>query len=150
MVEFTRRTFMLSGLATATIGSIATMYAVNDAEDFIVRVVRRHLPDLDISQADMATFAADFLLYETRLTSDARLRLAMKFHQVLFSDVVRRFMPDIYVRRLEKAERIILTKFILSTNFFVRDQAAGTKVQYIAFADPYRSGCGNPFARFDS
>lgn len=53
------------------------------------------------------------------------------------------------IRRRKKASSRVVTKFLLSTDFFENGAKERTLSKYKGYYDPYVSVCGNPFTRED-
>lgn len=141
-MRITRRQWLLGTAAVAVAGAgIPALAAGNWQEGVIARIVRTHVPDAQLSDADMTAFARAFL--DNRGISDALLAARAVLGPV------RTMLPQAVAGRLHKLDSVTINMFLLATDYF--DPARGDgPVALIAYPDPYGgSGCANPLARFD-
>lgn len=56
---------------------------------------------------------------------------------------------EVFTDRLPifRFERFVISAFLLSTNFFREGADVKKPLRYVAYNDPYKIGCANPFAR---
>lgn len=151
-VDRSRRLFLGSGLAAGAIvlfGGASWLFRSND--DLVVSVVRRHLPDTNLSESLIRTFAADFFAYNRQIR-----KYLMALHglrivgPIVFSPSFQSVIPGRQAQLLAEFEREIVTRFLFSTDFFERGARGWEGVTYNGFYDPYLRPCSNPLARFDS
>lgn len=139
MRTISRRTFLGGGLLAAA-GLITLWVTRSNQEDLVVRILRRNLAYLTISDADLRRFAADFVA-DQDLMQTPKLRIAGLFNP-LYSMV-----PDDTLDSIPAAqniEDIVTTQFLLSSDFFWNSEDESQSVNYIAYYEPGRVACLNP------
>jgi hypothetical protein len=138
-----RRTLLIGGLAGVTTlalgGALTGIRYANGRAAWIADVVRRNLPGVVIDQGSIVSFAQHVLA--SGLLDSGKLRLAL-FVDTMIPALSRRIAPA--RERLEDVERLILTEFLMGSNFF---RVADPKLQKIIYSGKI-SACGNPFATF--
>jgi hypothetical protein len=134
----TRRHFLATALAGA-LGLMGWYTYEHDFETLITQVLRTRLYFLDLEEADMGKFADDFRSDTGTYGLRGRL-LALAYpisHHANFLDVAD--------AGEEQFEDRVVSRFLLSTDFFTNGADESRAVRYVA----YYTACGNPFARFD-
>ena len=146
-MRITRRSllFSLVGLLAVGAGGASGSYVVNTPEALVAMIIRRRLPDIAIEDDVLAEFARRYLAFDKQIPGHL-LALLRIVSPVVFSDWLGFLIPGRARDMAEKLERRILTRFLLSTDFFDPDREKDAPVNYIAFADPWGVGCANPFA----
>ncbi len=137
-----------AGAFTAFAGIGGAIIAQRDGAGLVEYVVRKHLGDIPADDETIRTFARDFMAEEQDLTRYREFSMIAHFREVFMSDLLRPIMPNGPKKKLEKMERRIFTDFLLSTDFFYREDDTAP-VHYVALANPHTAGCANPLARFD-
>jgi hypothetical protein len=133
-----RRALLIGGLAGSALllgGSIAGIRYASGATAWIADVVRRNLPGVFIDEASLATFVQQVL--ESGLLDSPKARLAVLADTTI---PALRCIPPAR-ERMERLERLILTEFLIGSNFFRGD----TTSQPIVYSGKIPA-CGNPFA----
>jgi hypothetical protein len=57
-------------------------------------------------------------------------------------------LKSVRKNEIDTFEYRLVSKFLLSTDFFSKGADENQPVKYIAYNNPYRVGCLNPMARF--
>lgn len=140
----TRRKFIGLGLG-ALVGAtaITTVYKwyFGDPQSVIVAILNRRLGLLKVDRRSFKLFAVDYLNFR----HDYRRQLSA---MSIVSWPLRYISPygllpmGASLRRLEDN---IVSKYLLSTDFFQNGSTSNMPVQYLSFYDPYVSICRNPF-----
>lgn len=141
-MRITRRQWLIGAAATVTVGglSVPALAASTWREGVIARIVRTHVPDAQVSEADMTAFARAYLANRRIPDSTLAARAVL--------GPVRGMLPQAMAGRLHKLDNQTVNMFLLATDYFQPDRPPGT-VSYLAYPDPYGQGCANPLARFD-
>jgi hypothetical protein len=127
----------VAGVAALALGgSLAGIRYAGGRAAWIADVVHRNLPGVLIDEASIATFVQD-VLASGLLDSDKR-RLAILADTTI--PALRRLAPA--RERIEWLERLVLTEFLVGSNFF---RVADPKTQTIVYSGK-TPACGNPFA----
>jgi hypothetical protein len=145
------RRLFLAGSVTAgalvLFGGASWVYRSRD--DLIAFVIRRHLPDNDLSEGLIRTFAADFLANNERIQRNAMAVHGLRVvGPMVFSSSFQEIIPEKLASHLKKFERYVVSDFLLSTDFFQRGARSWRGVTYQGLYDPYLHPCANPLARF--
>ena len=139
-----RRRFLLLGAGSAVV--IATGYGVarryrGDPASVIVAILERRVGYLQVDRASFARFAVDYL--ESRKEYKGELgQLA------LFSLPYRYFTPYPFLKQghsLRRLEANVVSRYLLSTDFFEHGADESRPIVYVEFHDPYSIACRNPF-----
>lgn len=141
-MKITRRQFIAGtalGSLVAALSGTATGSAIAGPAPFIAATVRRHFGDYRITEWAIRTFATD---YAATLEGRRRLKYALLATPQIVPGL-RHLSPGPVTRRLEAAEREIVTAFVLATNISAPGFSRETPVVYAGY-DPLRV-C-NPFA----
>ena len=137
-----RRALLLGSGCLALLGVSSFRYLHASDEDAIVAVLRRCLGYLRLDDDGVRRFAHDYAA--AHLISTAKLR-ALDAVGPLYSHLPfnsRTLLP----RDMRRGEERVVTKFLLSSDFFAHGADMTRTVRYVGLFDPLR-GCGNPFAR---
>jgi len=112
----------------------------------IFAVFEKRLSYLKWDKAQIMSFIKDFITH-TRNKGYLKKVRSLSFFYPLYahSNLLERTS---LASKLHNFEERIITKFLLSTNFF-REGADETKpVTYLSYYDPYKMPCQNPFAQW--
>lgn len=141
--RWTRRGFLalLAGGLAAAFAAIAWRGA--EAPDLIVAILRRRLGFLKVEDGVFESFSLAYL--EARSEHRGQLaRLALLAGPLRFVTPYR-FLPMGHpLRRLEDN---VVTRFLMSTDFFQHGADESRPVRYLAFHDPPTTACQNFVAR---
>ena len=141
-----RRRLLLGGLGVAGVAGLGMWAFGRQAlEAEIVSVLRRRLGYLQLDVGGLRAFATDQAQkIVAKRVSMNRLRYHLASN---FDSGYKRFLRSTDTRsRIERSEDILVTTYLLSTDFFVHGADESRTVQYLGYYDPMRA-CGNPFAR---
>ena len=133
----TRRRIMVGavGIVTAGVAGAVGVAVGGDGYGFIGAILRRNLPGVSLSDAEIGKFVEaywpEFIAPPSRRDAALR-RLAVLAHTTGFEIMIS-----------EETERQILTEFLIGSNFF---QLSDPKSTVIEFRDLARV-CPNPFYR---
>jgi hypothetical protein len=109
----------------------------------IAAILERRLGYLQVDKASFARFAADYV--ETRKEYQRELSLL-----AMFSLPYRYVTPYPWLKSghsLRRLEDNVVSRYLLSTDFFAHGGDESRRVEYIEFHDPYSITCRNPFAQ---
>jgi hypothetical protein len=139
-----RRGFLVLGAGSAVV--IATGYGVTrwyrgDPASVIVAILERRVGYLKVDRASFQHFAIDYL--ESRKEYKRELAL-----MALFSLPYRYVTPYPFLKQgnsLRRLESNVVSRYLLSTDFFEHGADESRPVSYVEFYDPYGTACRNPF-----
>ncbi len=137
-MRVSRRQLLLGTAAGAL--TISFLGARAWQENVITKIVRTHVRDVRVSQADVEAFARELLAHW-------RAPDGLLAAQALPAPL-RVLLPGAIVGRLRKLESRVVGLFLMGTDYYHPDRRSET-VSFIALPDPYAGGCANPLARFD-
>lgn len=138
-----RRRLFLGSIVGAGVAATAVGFAVLplSPELRLKQLLRSRLSYLtfsdDVVDAFMRDFSADSPDRFAHLRSTAYVGQKALYSQ----DLVTSGLP------IFRFERFVISAFLLSTDFFRRGAQTDTPLRYVAYNDPYKVGCANPFAR---
>lgn len=128
----------VSGAAAAGMGA-HTLMTIGPARSYIADIIRRRVPQIDVSADTIALFAQDLLE-----AGDITLReRVVSYGGGLAASVLR--AAD--VQPVETYERRIVTTFLINSDFFDENREPSRSVQYFGLSDTVCS-FANPFAQF--
>ena len=137
-----RRNFLAAGfaglVAIAAGGSFAGHRYATGRAGWIEEVVRRNLPGVRLDEPSLAAFVRDVL--RSDLLTPRKVRLIVLADSTLPA-LARRVPPA--RERIERLERLVLSEFLIGSNFF---RVADARSATIFYAGKFPA-CGNPFAR---
>lgn len=107
----------------------------------VAAIVRAHVPDARVGDANMAAFAREFL---ARTPGSVDGLLAAR---TLLAPV-RGTLPRAIEGRLRKLETRVVGLFLMASDYYHPDRRSEV-VTFVAYPDPYTASCSNPLARFD-
>lgn len=135
-------------LAGASVAALSVPYVgfklvFGSPEDIVVAVLRRRLSHLRIDQNSLAPFAAAYVAFKAQ--HEARLKLlsviALPYR---FVSLYGLFPTGHPMRRLEDS---MVSKYLLSTDFFEHGADEARLLRYVAFYDSATTPCRNYVAR---
>jgi hypothetical protein len=145
-----RRGFLGAGAGVAVLAAMAGGWAIMGHSDaqFIRDCIKHRLGYLDIAPGAVEAYAADVLKTDALKgpwTAANKFKMLSKIGYATANDlaVLTRRFGSLGIDFL--SERIA-TQFLLSSDFFQNGMHLDRPVQYVAYADPYLRGCGNPVA----
>jgi len=140
-----RRRFLLIGAGSA-VGLVTTLgvgrWYRGDPPSVIAAILERRLGYLQVDKASFARFAVDYV--ETRKEYQRELSLL-----AMLSLPYRYVTPYPWLKSghsLRRLEDNVVSRYLLSTDFFAHGADEARPVAYIEFHDPYSIACRNPFA----
>jgi len=136
-----RRQFFFGAAAAAGSLAVSALGVRAWQESAIANIVRTHVPDVRVNAADMELFKKEVLAHEHDLNSTLLLARGLP-------PPLRNLLPQAVRAQIAEAEGRIAANFLIGTDYFHPDRKSET-VSFIAYPDPYGSGCANPLARFD-
>jgi hypothetical protein len=135
-----RRQFIFGAAAAGSL-AVSALGVRIWRESTVANIVRTRVPDARVSAADMELFEKEVMAHEHVL--NRTLLVARGLPAPL-----RNLLPQAVRAQLDKVESRIAANFLMGTDYFHPDRKSET-VSFIAYPDPYGSGCANPLARFD-
>jgi hypothetical protein len=147
--RLTRRSLLAGGVGAVAAGLAAGGYEWRklrrpSAAD-IVEFIQRRLGDRNLDLEGVDRFAREYVgRYGAAGMSTHHKRT---LGGLLGIDAVRRRLPALREQEILEFERKMISLYLRSTDYF--HTPPGTRVRYVAFAEPYSAFCANPFARFD-
>lgn len=140
-MALSRRQLIAAGGAGATAVLIYALYpGAHKDRDFVMSVVRHNLAYLSFGETMLQQFADDFVLHET-LPDPGSLMLGATLTRLAVSPIRH------YRERFERFERRVVSRFLLSTDFFQNGRRIDELLTYNGLADPYETLCSNVIAR---
>lgn len=147
--QISRRNLLLAAAGTAVMGAatLGITYAVNSPRKVIEGIVRKNLPGLKISDADIQQFVSDFIAADTNTSTVemSGLRVIGPFANI---PPFRWMLPGGIKHGIAKFERRVMTEFALGTDMFETYAKDESLVTYVGLYDPYTMTCANPLPRF--
>ncbi len=142
-MKLTRRKFLALGLSTGLVAAYS-VYKLQwgDGTDVIVAILQRRVGYLRVDPGTFQTFAAEYMDYRKSHRRNL-VRLS------LLSLPLRLFTPYAWVKQghaLRRLEDNVVSLYLLSTDFFHHGADEGREVSYVAYYDPAKTPCRNPFA----
>jgi hypothetical protein len=142
-----RRKFLLGGLGVVGLTGLGIWgFGRFGIESVIVSVLRRRLDYLQLDEAGLHAFAKD----QTTKIINKRVSMGRLRYHVLSavgSSFQRYQRSTVQRSRIEQGEDLLVSTYLLSSDFFTHGSDETRTVGYVAYYDPMRP-CGNPFARF--
>jgi len=147
--KISRRTFILSTMVSSISLCIGGWWFFKvrhqDTTDIVIAIVQKNLSYLIINNKDLIAFAEDFQKF---IHPNVQHRISWLglltplYHQF---DV---FKYTAYVDIFEELEKIVIFKFLMSSDFFLYNADTTRPIKYLRLYDPYDTFCTNPFAEF--
>lgn len=146
MAKLSRRAFVAS-----LVGGIAVLVAAPYAfyhwrygkpSKIVLAILRRRVGYLKCEAGSFERFAREYMDYKAEHAAQlARLSVIALPYTYL---TLYRWLPMGHpLRRLEDN---VVTKYLLSTDFFFHDADESREVRYLSFYEPQLATCRNPFA----
>lgn len=140
----TRRKFI--GLGIGIVGGAAALttaykWYFGEPQSVIIAILNRRLALLNIDRDSFYLFAADYLAFR----KDYRKQLSA---MSVVSWPLRYVSPYELLpmgASLRRLEDNVVSKYLLSTDFFQNGAESKRPIKYFSFYDPYVSICRNPF-----
>ena len=116
----------------------------NRYKDLIVEILQDNLTYLNLEGIDLYAFAEDFI--------NDRGTYGVRGHFLALAYPVIRHASFLNIERaqVERFEYRVVSRFLLSTDFFANGAIEALPIRYVAFSNPYRRPCANPFAEITS
>jgi hypothetical protein len=134
---FTRRRLMVGaiGIVAAGVAGAVGVAVSGHGHGFIGAILRRNLPGVSLSDAEIGKFVDAYWPEFIRPPSrrDAVLRRGAVLAQAIGSEIMIS----------EETEREILTEFLIGSNFFQMSDPRSTAIEFLGLARV----CPNPFYR---
>jgi hypothetical protein len=112
------------------------------ATKIIVAILKRRVGYLKTEPGSFERFAGEYVTYKKGYASQLRKLSAVAFPLTYVT--LYRWLPMGHpLRRLEDN---VVTKYLLSTDFFFHGADESKEVKYLTFYDPSTALCRNPFA----
>jgi hypothetical protein len=137
-----RRRFLLGGgaivVAVGVGGKLSFDYWTGRVA-WVEKVLRRHLPGIALDEDSLPLFFRD--VRAKGILGSPKLRLAVLIDQTV--PVASNWVVKLR-HAVERQERLVLTEFLLGSNFFRAEDPTRETITYFGRA----TACGNPFAAF--
>jgi len=146
MAVLSRRAFL-----TSLVGGIAVLVAAPYAfyqwrygkpTKIIIAILRRRVGYLKCESGSFERFASEYIDYKTEHAAQLA-RLSVVALPYAYATLYRWLPMGHPLRRLEDN---VVTKYLLSTDFFFHDADESREVRYLSFYEPHLAPCRNPFA----
>lgn len=144
--KLSRRAF-LTGAVAGLIVVAAVPYAWyhlrhGKATRIVLAVLKRRLGYLKVEPGSFERFAAEYVEYKQSHAKQLARLSAVAFPLTYVT--LYRWLPMGHpLRRLEDN---VVTKYLLSTDFFFHGADESRELKYLSFYDPAAAACRNPFA----
>jgi hypothetical protein len=140
--RISRRTFL--GAALAGFLGLAGLYAYEeDYRQLIVSIIRNKLSYLNLQEVDLYAFADEYTA--DKGAYGVRGRLFALAYPIIEHAGFLNPKPE----ATEMFENRVVSRFLLSTDFFWNESGDSRALRYRVYNNPHRVPCGNPFARFE-
>ncbi len=146
---FNRRNVLIGGAGVAGLGAlgIGGSFLFYSPARLVERIVRTHLPGLDITEEDMARFVADVIAADTDTSGTEWIALRL-LGPYANSPPFRWMAPGFISRRLKNYERRVMNEFMMGSDFFDTYAQGNPKVTYAGLYSVYEAPCADPLPRF--
>lgn len=134
-------TYSLASLGSISLIGLGAWHCANEHE-VVVSILKRRLSPLNIEETDYITFAKEYV--EIKLQYKKQLKILSTFSTLY--EYVTPYNLLTMGHPLQRLEDNIITKFLLSTDFFNHNADKGRKIKYLGFYDPYKQPCRQFFA----
>jgi len=146
MTKLSRRSFMIraaAGLAVLVGGSYAIyQLKYGKAANVVIAILKRRVGYLKTEPGSFERFAADYLEYKRAHVKQLAKLSAAALPLTYFT--LYRWLPMGHpLRRLEDN---VVSKYLLSTDFFFHGADESRQVSYLSFYEPSKVACRNPFS----
>lgn len=120
----------------------------NDVHSYVQSIIYRNIPDIIFDGNDL-----DQLVEDIARMNEGNFLSYDWFKGVIGKTVNSNFvtsMQNPVVRHIVAGyEYPIMVAFFMASDFFPLGYLKGRRISFVRSSDPYRSICGNPFAKFD-
>lgn len=143
-MKVTRRKFLaLGGIAGVAALFGTYLWRHSDPGDIVVAILDRNLGHLRVDPASFRDFAKDYVAHQKDY--EQKLRVLSPISPLLkFMNPYDWFKQGDAYRRLSDN---VVSKYLLSTDFFQNGADENRPVTYLSFYDPYTAVCRNPFVK---
>jgi hypothetical protein len=146
MTNMTRRRFLAGVLGGAAV-AFAVPYAFyhwryGRPERIVTAILARRLGYLDVDPAAFEQFASEYVKYKRGHTKKLA-NLSVIALPYTYATIYRWLPMGHPLRRLEDN---VVTKFLLSTDFFMNGADESRRIAYLSFYEPHTAPCRNPLA----
>lgn len=128
-----RRKFLsLTALGATAIAIPVIGFGAVSTKSAIVGIIQKELSYLNLDKQGIEQYVADYLQYEGNVP---HIELKLKMYHLLSVGS-------------EKSSIVsaLIEKYLLSTDFFLKNMDESRKINYIGYYNPYKSPCSNPFS----
>jgi hypothetical protein len=137
MTKLSRRKFLLILTAGAGAATIDVERSDMSQENFVIIILKAHMPFSTFDQSLLIRFAEDF-------TEKSKLKKKyIIFASLYFSKYRQRWLPQKFILKMQKIEREVVTAFVLHSN--AEKYFSGIDQTLIYYGIPMLRLC-NPFA----
>ena len=151
--KMSRRAFIISstvGIFALATGIITVKSGYLNTHDRITKTIfavfEKRLPYLKWDKAQVMIFIKDFINYPRNKELLKKIQ-RLSFFYPLYAHT-HLLEKTSLASKLHSFEEQIVTKFLLSTNFFHEGADESKPVTYLSYYDPYKMPCQNPFAQW--
>lgn len=143
-MKLNRRSFIALGASTGLLGAYFMFkWRFGDPKDVVVAILKRRVGYLRVDHEAFHVFAKDYLEFRKEYEKDLK-KLSVVSLPLRFMSPYAWLDQGHAFRRLEDN---VVSKFLLSTDFFQNGGNDRTVVTYLSFYDPQRAVCRNPLAQ---
>jgi hypothetical protein len=147
MARLTRRNLLIGGTVAAALPTgLLVSHVASSRAGTIVDYLRAQLPGLAVSNVDLEGFADEYIA--RNVTHHGRTYFFEAIFLMMANPMLAAASPAPIRLAHEKFTRSLLTRFLLSTDFFTTGKQQPQLTTYLGFSDPYTVGCSNPLAQF--
>jgi hypothetical protein len=148
MTKISRRKFLLATVPAAVSLYISGWWFFkvrnSDATDIVIQILKNNLSYLKLKDEDLATFAESL---QQTLTGNIRQQISWAgIMRPIYSQVNIFSLSSLTRSTFAEFEEYVISKFLLSTDFFINNADENRNITYLGFY-PYERPCSNPFAR---
>ena len=147
----TRRKFM-SIFGVAAVGAVGAPLIMRTEVGLVKGMLYKHLPDLRIDEERLNTFAENFILNykNTGWRKRSTIITGARMVEALPDAFNRKFLPELIKSPIRHLEQELFKAFFLGTDYLDVYKETDRMVRFLFIPDPYKLGCSNRLARFDS
>lgn len=146
MTKLSRRAFLAATTAGLAV-LVAAPYALyhwraGKATNVVIAILKRRVGYLQNEAGSFERFARDYIEYKRAHVSQLA-RLSVVALPLTYVTLYRWLPMGHPMRRLEDN---VVSKYLLSTDFFLHGADESRPIKYLSFYDPRLAACRNPFA----
>jgi hypothetical protein len=146
VTKLSRRSFLTRATAVLFV-LVAAPYAFyhikyGKAANVVIAILKRRVGYLKTEPGSFDRFAEDYVHYK-RAHARQLSKLSVAAFPLTYVTLYRLLPMGHPLRRLEDN---VVTKYLLSTDFFFHDADESREVKYLSFYEPSVTPCRNPFA----